>query len=405
MKTARPFLCAWAALLLVALLPAPAAAAGNGWALGGSLKSLDLYLAAPPAGAQGNGAVSSNRLRLDLTGPLTKGVDLEASVEDQLLFSDPAGYLPLAGNSANRVFDLDHAWQGGSAADRLDVDRLDLSGTLFGAKWRAGRQALGFGRIALFSPLDIIAPFPPDALDTDVRPGVDALHLVRYFGLGGQMGGTAVFGDVPRHNSYLATYSENVAQIDVLGIGGELRHRPVLGLGLAGSLGPLGLKGEIAGYRGTAAGRPGGDLHRHFAIAAIETWYRFEAGPILLAEYLYTGAGAAQTEDYPAAYQSASFREGLSFLAGRHYLLLGPSWEVHPLVKLEGLVIANLADASFLLRPLVDLSLSDNATLQFFWSFSHGRRPRVISSSPLPMPRSEFGSAGDSGGLFLKYFF
>ncbi len=130
----------------------------------------------------------------------------------------------------------------------------------------------------------------------------------------------------------------------MLAIGGELRHRPVLGLGLAGSLGPLGLKGEFAGYRGTAAGLPGGDLHRHFAIAAVETWYRFDAGPILLAEYLYNGAGAAHPEDYPAAYQSASFQEGLSFLAGRHYLLLGPSWEVHPLVKLEGLVIANLAD-------------------------------------------------------------
>ena len=405
MTARRLHLLACSALLLAALWPAPAATAAGDWTLGGYLKSLDFYSAAPPATSQGSGAVSSNRARLDLIGPLTKGVDLEASVEDQLLFSDPAGYLPLPMNSANRRIDLDHAWHGGSAADRLDVDRLDLSGTLFGAKWRVGRQALGFGRIAILSPLDIIAPFPPDALDTDVRPGVDALHLVRYFGLGGQLGGTAVFGDVPRHNSYLATFSENIAQIDVLAIGGELRHRPVLGLGLAGSLGPLGLKGEIAGYRGTAAGLPGGDLHRHFAIAAVETWYRFDAGPILLAEYLYNGTGAAHAENYPAAYQSASFREGLSFLAGRHYLLLGPSWEVHPLVKLEGLVIANLADASFLLRPLVDLSLSDNAALQFFWSFSHGRRPRVISSSPLPVPRSEFGSAGDSGGLFLKYFF
>jgi hypothetical protein len=409
MTALRPLLFPWAALLLAALstaiLPVPATAIGSDWRLGGYLKSLDLYLAAPPADPRGSGAVSSNRLRLDLTGPVTKKVDLEVSLEDQLLFSDPAGYQPLSGNAVNRVFDLDHAWHDGSAADRLDVDRIALSGTLFGAQWRLGRQALGFGRIALFSPLDIIAPFPPDALDTDVRPGVDALHLVRYFGLGGQLGGTAIFGDVPRHNSYLATFSENVAQIDVLAIGGELRHRPVLGLGLAGSLGPLGLKGEITGYRGTNASRPGGDLHRHFAIAAIETWYRFEAGPILLVGYLHNGAGADQPSGYPAAYASAALQEGLNFLAGRHYLLLGPSWEIHPLVKLDALVIANLADSSFLLRPLIDLSLSDNATLQLFYTYSYGRAPRVQPPLPVAVPHSEFGSAGDSGGLFLKYFY
>jgi len=390
--------------LLVVLLPTVTTAA-DAWTLGGSLKSLDLYLDAAPESGTVDSKVSSNRLRLELAGPLREKLDLEAALDYQLLLSDPAGALPLPGNSVNRRLDLDHSWYSGAVADRLDLDRLNLSGTFAGARWRAGRQAIGFGRIAIFSPLDIVAPFPPDALDSDVRPGVDAVNLVRYFGLGGQLGGTAVFGDRPRHNSYLATFSENVVQTDILALAGSLRHRPVLGLGLAGSLGTLGLKGEAALYRGTDAGAPAGDLHRHFAIAAVETWYRFDAGPILLAEYLYNGAGAAHPQDYPAAWQSAAYREGLSFFAGRHYLLLGPSWEVHPLVKLEGLLIANLADGSFLLRPLVDLSLSDNATLQLFYSYTWGRTPRPQPPLPVAVPRSEFGSAGDSGGLFLKYFF
>jgi len=400
----RSFL-AWTLLLSATALPAGAATSNGNWRLGGYLKTLNVYFTGPPVGPQGSGAASSNRLRLDVEGPVAQGMDLEASLEDQLQFSDPAGYLPLAGNPVNRVVGLDHDWRQGATADRLAVDRLNLSGSTLGTNWRFGRQALGFGRILLFSPLDIIAPFPPEALDTDVRTGVDALHLVRYFGLGGQLGATGVFGDVPRHNSYLATFSENVAQVDVLAIGGELRHRSVLGLGLAGSLGPLGLKGEAAGYRGTDAGRPGGDLYRHFAIAAVEAWYRFDAGPVLLAEYLFNGAGAEDPADYPEAYQSATFREGLTYLAGRHYLLLGPSWEVHPLVKLEGLVIANLVDSSFLLRPLVEISLSDNATLQLFWNLDHGGPPQVRPPYPVPVPRSEFGSAGDSGGLYLKYFF
>ncbi len=91
MKSARHGLLLGAALLLAAILPTRAPAAGSDWRLGGYLKSLDLYLAAPPAGPQGSGTASSNRARLDLTGPLGKEVDFEASVEDQLLFSDPAG--------------------------------------------------------------------------------------------------------------------------------------------------------------------------------------------------------------------------------------------------------------------------------------------------------------------------
>lgn len=393
-------------LLSLVLSGVQPAGADESWRWSGSFKSLDLYLAPPPASSAGRGLASSNRLRLEVQGPLTRGIKLDAALDNQLLLSDPPGHLPLAGGGVNRRLDLDRNWNAdGGAADRLDVDRLNLSGDLAGVSWRLGRQAIGFGRIVIFSPLDIIAPFAPDALDTDVRTGVDALHLVHYFGLGGQVGGTVVVGDAPRHNSYLATFSENVAQVDILAIGGELRRRPVLGLGLAGSVGSLGLKGEVAGYRGSDAGHPGGDLHQHFAIAAVETWYRFEAGPVLIAEYLYNGAGAGSPENYPAAWNSAAVREGLSFLAGRHYLLLGPSWEVHPLVKLEGLAIVNLADGSCLLRPMVDLSLSDNTALQLFWSFSRGRAPRTRAPLPLPLPRSEFGSFGDSGGLFLRYYF
>ena len=66
-------------------------------------------------------------------------------------------------------------------------------------------------------------------------------------------------------------------------------------------------------------------------------------------------------------------------------------------------MIWNLEDDSFLLRPLAEFSLSDNLILQAFWSFSEGRRPESVFG--LPVQRSEFGSAADSGGILLKYFF
>jgi hypothetical protein len=371
---------------------------------GGYLKSLDIHAEAPPASGLPGGEISANRLRLDLSGPAAAGVDIELSAENLLLYTDPAGLIPLPRASVNRRLDLEKNWSEGSHfQNQLFVDRLNLRLERFGFEWTLGRQAIGFGRIALFSPLDVIAPFPPDALDTDVRPGVDALRGVRYFGLGGQIGGVAVFGDGEDNNSYLATFSLNVRGVDLLALAGSLRERPMAGFGLAGSLGGLGLKGEIAAYDGKDVGETGGDRNGSFAIGAVETWYRFDNGLVLLTEYLYNGVGTSDPADYPQVLAAAPFAEGLSFLAGRHYLLAGPSYEVHPLLKVSGLLIWNLEDDSFLLRPLLDFSLSDNLVLQSFWSFSEGRKPRRVFG--LAVPRSEFGSAGDNGGLLLKYFF
>ena len=102
-------------------------------------------------------------------------------------------------------------------------------------------------------------------------------------------------------------------------------------------------------------------------------------------------------------YQSAPLLEGLTFLSGRHYLLLAPSYELHPLVTLQGLLIWNLLDDSCLARPLLDLSLSDDLALQLFWNFNAGAKP--LARLPVPIPRSEFGTVGNSGGMFLSWYF
>jgi hypothetical protein len=392
-------------LLSLAIIIAPTlSASATDLQLGGHLKSLNIHLQSPPRSGLSSGEVSSNRLRLDVKGSVFEDSNIELSAENILLYSDPPGLLPLFSASVNRTLDLEKNWnEGGRFQDQLFVDRFNLRIEKYGSEWTFGRQAVGFGRIAMFSPLDVIAPFPPDALDTDVRPGVDALRGVHYFGLGGQVGAIAVFGDEKENNSYLATFSLNTGGIDLIAIAGSLREREMGGFGLAGSLGGLGLKGEVTYYEGKEVGKAGGDLHDTFAIGAVETWYRFDNGLILLSEYLYNGAGAGDPEEYGEFLISAPLREGLSFLAGRHYLLAGPSYEVHPLLTVSGTLIWNLEDDSFFLRPLGEYSVSDNMVLQVFWSFSRGRKPKEVFG--IPVPRSEFGSAGDSGGIFLKYFF
>lgn len=392
-------------LLLAAVLPTTATAQSD-WTWGGSLRSLNLSGEHGPADLYPSFRLSSTRLRLETAWQDHSGWRLEAAVDQQLLGTDPAGSVPLPGDGVNRRLDLDHSWQHDAGwASRLQIDRLSLGWTGGRLDAALGRQAIGFGRILIASPLDVIAPFPPDALDTDVRPGIDALRITTHYGLDGQFGAVAVRGDCRRHDSYLLTWADNYGGLDLLALGGELRQRPMLGVGLAGSLGTLGLKGEAAFYQGTRVGERDGDRHRHMLISAVEAWYRFAGGLTLVTQYLHNGAGTGEPGDYPAMAISAPVQEGLTTLLGRHYLLAAPSFELHPLATLNGLLIWNLVDDSWLLRPTLVLSLADNVSLELFWTHVDGRPPRR-QPTPLPaVPRSEFGSQGDSAGLFLKWFF
>jgi len=125
----------------------------------------------------------------------------------------------------------------------------------------------------------------------------------------------------------------------------------------------------------------------------------------VIAQYLYNGPGVDKPADYPKALNSAPLQEGLTYLFGRHYLIIAPAYDLHPLATLQGLMIYNLADESALFRPNLVLSLSDNLSLQLFYTWHAGKRPHDASPYLPEEPHSEFGTYGDNCGLFLSWFF
>lgn len=373
----------------------------------GSIKSLNLYGAAAPAELFPDYHLSSNRARLNLNWQLVQDWQIEAALDYQYLWSDPSGTVALPSNGDNRHLDLDKYWEhDNQSASRLQVDRLNLQWRNGSVDTTLGRQAVGFGRILIYSPLDVIAPFAPDAIDTEVRNGIDALHTIINYGLDGQLGAIAVWGEASRYNSFLVTWSDNWSGLDMLMIGGSLRGHTMFGAGLAGSFGTLGLKAEFSIHKGSDVGKTGGDLHHVYMLGAVESWYRFDTGISLIAQYLYNGPGVDNPGDYPKALVSSPVQEGLTALLGQHYLIAAPSYEPHPLATIRGLLIYNLEDRSALIRPTLDLSLADNLSLQLFWSWYTGQKPKTGSAGlPDIKLRSEFGMRGDNGGLLLKWYF
>lgn len=398
----RAVLCI--SLLLLLVQPAKAFSAEQ-TVIGGHLKLLGLSYQNGPVGKESTGTLIAASQRVEVNATPTPRLELESALDNQLSYSDLTEQVTLAGQSPNRYVDLEKNWQKNhNWSNRLSIDRLNLTARSKNGDVSIGRQAIGFGRIATVSPLDVVAPFAPDVLDSDIRAGVDAIHGVHYFGLGGQIGATAVFGPEEQDNSYLITFSDNRVATDFLAIGGTLRDRAMLGFGIAGNLGPLGVKLELSHYKGKNTDSVDGDLHHRFEIGAVELWYRFDSGIVLLTEYLYNGAGTDQPEDYLDAATAATHTEGLSSLVGQQYLLIAPSWEVHPLLSLSSLIIHNLDDDSSLMRPRLQVSLDDNLSLDLYYSHNSGRKPDLLFGT-IPVPRSEFGAQGDSGGMLLRWYF
>ena len=374
--------------------------------LSGSIKSLNIHTRGVANGIVPDNTVSNNQARGKLNLKADNSWQLETAIDYKYLWTDPASIFKPRTDIYNRKFDLEKVWQHHNRGiGLLQADRANIQWRGEAFDLTVGRQAIGFGRILIFSPLDIIAPFAPDAIDTDVRRGVDAVRSVFSYGLDGQIGALAVFGAENKFNSYLGTWSDNRSGCDLLLIGGELRNRKMLGFGLAGDLGSVGLKGEISFYEGENTDKVTGDRSDSFSIAALETWYRFANGLSLVMQYLYNGPGSRNPKEYPQVLASAPLQEGMTYLLGQNYLFAAPSYDIHPLATFQGLVIYNLDDESAIIRPTLDVSLTNNLSLEFFWTWHTGKGPQENTSGIGGIPESEFGLIKDSGGIFLTWYF
>ncbi len=393
-------LCSNVTLLLAALLLLPAAACA--FSLGGHLKALGIETFDSQDAFPVADRALSTQLRLDGTHAFDSGALMELSVEARLLGLSPARLLIEPSEAVNRRFDLDFEHTRGSWRSTLELDRMSLEQSHGDLRLRLGRQAIGFGRIALFSPLDVIAPFPPDALDTEVRPGIDALRLSYWPGPSSEVELIGVLGDEAAHNSLLLTATRNIFHLDLLLLAGELRGRRLLGLGVAGELFGMALRAESCWYRGTDVGQFDGDPKEHFSIWAFEAGYLFGDDFSVTAQYLHNGVGTNDPALYGATLLSAPLREGLIPLAGRQYLLASFSDRLHPLVTGHLLYIRNLGDDSAMVRPQLEISLADEVALSLFVTLHHGDRVR---EGMIPVQESEFGDRWGSAGAFLRFFF
>jgi hypothetical protein len=296
-----------------------------------------------------------NRLRLELKGQLSDNVALDVQYDNEVLLGDYLRTRQFAlqrDRRPDQYWDLDQNYgAGGSWLGRHRLYRGSVTLSAGDTDVRLGRQRIAWGTGRFWSPVDLLNPINPIALEREERIGVDAALVERKLGPLARISAVYAPSRQSGKSSAALSWHANAAGVDYSVIAGRFRGERVAGADVATQWGDAGVRAELT-YNEPEAGR----AYRR-AVLAMD--YAFPNTLILSGELYYNGAGTTDR----AAYDFASLFAGRIQNVGRRYFGGYASYEITPLVKSVNYVVVNLADESRFVSPTLVFSLKTNLDL------------------------------------------
>ena len=284
---------------------------------------------------------------------------------------NPAGLLPGGlgsglPNDDRRFFNLTDAIDDDGKFVALHrLDRLWVGYANEKAVVRFGRQALSWGNGLIFSPMDIVNPFDPTAVDTEYKTGDDMLY--------GQYlrdnGHDVQFSYVVRRDliSGDPEFDQSTTAVKYHGIVGDSEYdllvaenygETTLAVGGNRSIGGAVLRGDLVVTDATSG------TMVQLVTNLSYSWMWGEKNVSGVVEYYFDEYGQKD-----GSYDSVSLSQnpellqrlarGQSFTIGRHYIAGGLTIEMSPLWILAPNLFANLEDGSALLQIVTRNNLSE----------------------------------------------
>jgi len=293
-----------------------------------------------------------------------------------------------------------------------NLDRFYLTVKTSFADIFIGRQAIAWGSAKFINPTDVVAPFTFTQLDTEERRGVDALRVRVPLGmmaevdLGWIAGRDFNFAD----SAFFMKGKFSWFKTDVTLLMMGFRRNLLLGIDLARSIGGAGAWCEAAwvkpGFFSKAELETGIEDGAYFR-ASVGMDYNFSSNLYGFFEYHFNSPGKRDLRAYNDV--SVAYVDGSTYLRGRHYLNLGLTTQITPLMPLNGMVIWNLSDGSFTLSPTLEYNIAQNIYLGLGAYIGIGKSPefvkQTIPGSPNFQYRSEFGAYPDMVYTSFRYYF
>lgn len=337
-----------------------------------------------------SGALDFQRLRL-MTTPRLGPFTFDVAYEHTLLWSQRAGagtsLMPGSAPAAPADW-LGLEWTADTGPHYQWRHRIDrLSGEVsLGSRLAltVGRQPISWATTLYFTPTDPFAPFDPSDPFREYRAGVDAARL-QYF--------AGPFTTVelvvrPEHTpegyrtTALARARTTLADWDLSAWAGALHDEAAAAVGADRSIGGWVARADLSVQRG-----PGGGAIVRGAAGADRRVSLLDRDLHLLVELQHDGYGATGPRELGAVLASPAYERGELQALGRDEALADATWQLHPLVAAELLVLRNLRDGSTLFAPAVTGSLSEDLSARLGAFVPAGRS----GVQPTGLPASEYG--------------
>lgn len=348
----------------------------------------------PPVGER-RSAFNSEVLRLQWSARLGDRVQVEVHDRVQSRLSTTTGGLgsPVAGVGVSavpgRAVDLESEW---IDDERLrlwhDVDRLAVTVYTPAVDVTVGRQAVTWGMARLFPVADLWSRFSPYELDTEQKPGVDALRALAYPADGLEV--DAVVADRGAQDDVSAGVRATLGlpSGDIYLGGGRLWNEALAVGGASWLFESVKVRAEATAGRDLDAGRwlaP--------RVTAGADWLR---GRLTISgELHFNGAGADGPTGYLGKLRGDTFARGESYYLGRWYAGVSASRTLDRAEhwRLAGSALLNLVDGSGALSPVLTRDFGPATTVSLGGLLTTGETPAF--AAPVPRLRSEYGTYGD----------
>jgi hypothetical protein len=284
--------------------------------------------------------------------------------------------------------------------DRLqawhDVDRLSLTVYTGLGDITLGRQAITWGISSLFPVADLWAQFSPFELDTEEKPGIDALRILTYPGDGWEV--DAVVADRGSAGDFSAGIraSLSASWADLHLAGGKFWNEALALAGISAPVGGWKVRAEVVlpyDLDQDDWDTPRGTLGLDWLGGAV----------MMSGEYHFNGIGATDPAEYGVTSQDPRFARGESYYLGRHYLGGVAAWSPgNDRLNLSLSSLINLLDPSCALTPVLTYDFGQNTRLSAGALVSFGDPPLLGET---PTFRSEYGTYGDLVFTRLSIYF
>jgi hypothetical protein len=272
-----------------------------------------------------------------------------------------------------------------------------------------GRMPITFGSGAFFTPMDLINPFTPTTVDSEYKPGVDAIRVDGYVGTSGHLVAVASYqGSWDKDGIAAAAHGQGTIGVtDLAGMYAYVRGDHVVGATVITGVGPVGLHADA-----TVTVPAGGDPV--FVRAVVGADGRPTDTTTISGELYVQSLGSADPVEAFGRLDDPRWARGELWLTGIGYYGVGVQQQVVPTLSLGLAVLGSFTEPTALLLPSLGWSIADNADLALGAYIGLGAKPAPTGALPVGDleavgaalgVRSEFGTYGSTVFLSLRAWF